>query len=1295
MRNAQDLCSTANLRFHACLSKRYSRSHFPAGYWCLRTFIRTGLLALFLPCAVPLLAEENYYLPHIADGQYAGGSIRTTFIFFNTGAHPAAVTMTLTGDDGAPFDAMLSELGPGTEFSFTLEPGALRAVQTDGSEPIRAGAARVTSSIPITTSAIFSIFDSGGRFLTEAGIGSSSPLTDFVIPVDTTENFNTGLALFNFNSESASLNLQLLDQSGQPRQTAVQSLGGKAKVAKFVTEWFPGLSGFRGTLRVTSGRPVAALSLRQNSQPLSYTTLPAVSSNSTQTEFILPQIADGQFAGGSMRTSLLLFNLSPQAASVSLSFTRDDGTPFPVSLPGLGVNSTFNVTLAPRAASYLQTVGSGSLTSGAAQVHSDVPIGVSAIFSIFDTQQRFLTEAGVGASAALAESTIPISDDGAFATGIAFFNPGSTPLTVSLALINEAGERVESAVLRTLEGKGHLARFVGEWFPGFSEFRGSLGVSSSAPVAALTLRQNAAPLSYTTIPVAQGAIAPRQGEGILLNEVRFRPGTGAPQFVELKMPAIAPGLPAGLVLENDKGETYRLPDTLQSSPAGSLLLVLFDGQNSVGGSTVHADRSTFLAGAGKVRLSTRDGTALDEIRWGFDEPYGPPLGQGGILFSPEPGMSLSRLPSSALAFDHSGWVSTPAVKATPGNANPAVGVTVLIPFHGAISPDPQLLLSWYPAPEAVQYRVQIAREPGFAAPVLDTATAAPPVSAGPFAAGNYYWRVQAIGQDGQPADFSPAALITVAPGQSNAPDARLDVEVTPSVPRISQRKDTRMLLLESTRETGPHAWDVAHPALDERDFADKGNCALASIAMINRFYGGNLSQDRIGYEIFKDRVEGPERDLNYGEGLSDVQVATGLSFALGSGARPFVVSATDPGASETFWNAVKTEIDAGRPMIGLIQWILSGDGHAVVIRGYSESSAGRRAILVNDPFFGPGNAPVYQYDLRPPFDPLSPGRWKGFVAVPLSGIAAKSDEPDISVDTDRDGIVDFDETKRFKTDPQKVDTDQDEITDKNDVRYSVFHPRFGYAYAWRACRSRPCRVAMEKNPDSDGGGCYDGFEDNNHDGRYQNSESSNFSRFDDHCHVKGVEIRNENWSLDTPSSVISWQSKVEARFCVGPLLPAQRSDPNAPAGQARVTFSARHTLQYTQFAGCGPFTITNSYDKTYSPNENSGSIGAVNRNALSLAFFPRPVAVEVVPVYAENPPCDANNEQPTLWPASSTIWGGLGFNSPPWSGRVTLSPATSFRQTRSYPVSNGTGQSTLYLWFPPNQGLTSQVCQIP
>ena len=38
------------------------------------------LLVLALGVPEPLYAQQSYYLPHIADGQFAGGSIRTTFV---------------------------------------------------------------------------------------------------------------------------------------------------------------------------------------------------------------------------------------------------------------------------------------------------------------------------------------------------------------------------------------------------------------------------------------------------------------------------------------------------------------------------------------------------------------------------------------------------------------------------------------------------------------------------------------------------------------------------------------------------------------------------------------------------------------------------------------------------------------------------------------------------------------------------------------------------------------------------------------------------------------------------------------------------------------------------------------------------------------------------------------------------------------------------------------------------------------------------------------------------------------
>jgi hypothetical protein len=1285
---------------HASPRWRLSRQHPD---WAV---LLAGLF-VYLVCSNPLFAQQTYYLPHIANGQFADGSIHTTFVLFNTGDKNADVTMSLTREDGTAFETMLSELGPGSEFAFALDAGASLVAQTDGTEPLTAGAARITSTVPINASAIFSVYDSNGGFLTEAGVGSSAPLAEFVVPVDTSGAFDTGLALFNFNAGAATVSLQLINQSGQPQGTAVQNLAGQAKLARFVSEFFPGLHGFQGTLRVSSNLPLASLTIRQNSQPLSFTTLPVVPANSSQLDFNLPQIADGQFGSGSMQTTLLLFNLSSIASDVTLTFTRDDGLPFAVALPGLGFDSTFRLRLAPGASSFLQTGGLGELTSGAARLTSDAPIGVSAIFTVYDTHGNFLTEAGVSASGALETATIPVEENGSHSTGVAFFNPGAFPVTVNLALIGEGGERTGDAVNQVVPGGGHVARFVADWFPGTSEFRGALGISVSAPVAALTLRQNATPLSFTTLPVGQGSVAPLQGEGILLNEVSFNPAATQPQFVELRMPADAPGRPAGFWLENEKGEQYHLPATLDSLPAGSPLLILFDGGNLVQGATVHADRMAFLnTESGSVRLLNSTGGLIDQIDWGANEPWGIPVGRGGVVFAAEPGTALARIPSSTQAFEGLDWIITFADQASPGSVNPAPGVAVLLPFHGAVSFEPDVPLSWYPVTGAVQYRVQVANESNFTAPVLDITVEAPPVHTGSLPPADYFWRVQAINSNGQASDFSPAPLLTITSGQSGATPSALQagnaLEVTLPVPLLAQRKDTRMLLLESSVETGPHAWDVAHPGLDEKDRADNGNCALASIAMIARYYGGNLSQDRIGYEMFKDRVKGPERDLNYGEGLRDEEVARGLSWALGATARRFVITEGDPGAATTFWNTVKAEIDSspGRPLIGLIGYGpgKNANGHALVIRGYAEDAKGNRFLLVNDPFFGPGINPVHQYSLFPPFEPFSTGRWKGFVAVPLSGIKVPPEEPEIALDSDRDGVVDFDESKRFSTDPLKADTDQDELTDKNDIRYSVFGTLLhGYAYNWRKCKVGPCRVPMEKDPDSDHGGCYDGFEDSNHDGkRLGGFETSNFTRFDDRCHLKGVEVRNENWSFDTPSSVITWQSKVDARFCLGPLLPSQRTDPNALAGQAEVKWTASHKLRYTQFAGCGPFTITNQYDKTYSPNENSGSIGLVDRNSLSIAFFPRPAGVEVTPTYSEDPACAANDpDKPTVWPGSSTIWGGIGFNWPPWTNRLTINPKPNFNQSLTYPITNGSGKSTLWIWFPPNQGQASQPCELP
>jgi hypothetical protein len=114
-----------------------------------------------------------------------------------------------------------------------------------------------------------------------------------------------------------------------------------------------------------------------------------------------------------------------------------------------------------------------------------------------------------------------------------------------------------------------------------------------------------------------------------------------------------------------------------------------------------------------------------------------------------------------------------------------------------------------------------------------------------------------------------------------------------------------------------------------------------------------------------------------------------------------------------------------------------------------------------------------------------------------------SDEPEIAMDSDNDGLVDFDETQRFGTDPFDADTDGDFVGDFIDVRASVFDATFGYANNPWATRLDVDgdSAAMELDADSDGDGCTDGQEDFTLNGDFEPllNETHNFDELDKRC----------------------------------------------------------------------------------------------------------------------------------------------------------------------------------------------------
>jgi len=574
----------------------------------------------------------------------------------------------------------------------------------------------------------------------------------------------------------------------------------------------------------------------------------------------------------------------------------------------------------------------------------------------------------------------------------------------------------------------------------------------------------------------------------LLNEVLFLPAQGESAFVELKSSGGQVAL-GGLYLVNERGESYSLPGEFNDLAFDQFLLILFDGTDRVEDKTIHSGLGGFLdPNSGFLELYASDGTLLDRAAWGPGQPASVKLTRGGIISDLEPGTSIGRFPLSVQP-DPLEWTVFSPTQATPGAANPQPGVEVMIPLNGAVITQTSFDLSWYPVPGATQYTVQVAGSEAFDAPVVDETVAAPELDV-QLSPGMYFWRVQAIAEGGGIADFSPTQTFSISPTSSISHLAAPRQQTSLAVPFLSQHKDTQMILLESKNEEGEHAWDVAHPGLDRNDPADYGNCALASIAMVNAFYGGDLSQDRIGFEVFHDTLPGPEYDLMYGQGLYPDQTTQALAFALDS--EP--VFRPQPETLDILWVDVQLAINADAPIVAA-----QLPGHAFVITGYYEDNT-TRFVMINDPWWG-------QYAVD-----IAGVRWKYYWMTSPDSIPVLND-PEIGMDSDGDGIVDFDEINRFGTNPNDRDTDKDSLEDKDDLRASIYDEQWGYALASLSFLGRDYDndgVKMELDEDSDGGGCFDGMEDFDLDGKYKEPETWNFDEEDDACFWGTEELYLEN-----------------------------------------------------------------------------------------------------------------------------------------------------------------------------------------
>lgn len=383
----------------------------------------------------------------------------------------------------------------------------------------------------------------------------------------------------------------------------------------------------------------------------------------------------------------------------------------------------------------------------------------------------------------------------------------------------------------------------------------------------------------------------------------------------------------------------------------------------------------------------------------------------------------------------------------PGPENPIQ----ISPLDGGVLEEVSNTLTWGGVAFADSYFVELDDDsllvsPAFALVSTDTSATVP----GVLPEGIYYWRVRVFEGGILSPRFVRYEVVNI-----DISSTERDKKVL-AVPHLIQHKDTRLLCIWNLRATdgderpgcdeaagsnGP--WDSAHATSRAHVRGCEHcswYCSRASIAMINNFKEGDLSQDRISYELWFNANAGrPEGDLGHNRGT--LKGASGG--AHGNGGR-WQILEWAVGAAVTYHAGapslatIKSEIDNDRPIY------VSTGRHASVLVGYDEFAPGLMIVKINDPW--PGN-------------PSWRGRraWTGTIAyhfrLPAAGINARKQEGTVTADSDGDGIRDFDEglpgypadrPRRFHAKFNEADSDSDEVADKNEIKNYTFHDKAGF-----------------------------------------------------------------------------------------------------------------------------------------------------------------------------------------------------------------------------------------------------------
>jgi len=311
---------------------------------------------------------------------------------------------------------------------------------------------------------------------------------------------------------------------------------------------------------------------------------------------------------------------------------------------------------------------------------------------------------------------------------------------------------------------------------------------------------------------------------------------------------------------------------------------------------------------------------------------------------------------------------------------------------------------------------------------------------------------------------------------------------------LAARKDSEMLCLDGCNESkdeinngeDDHQWDGSHENRTHYGEHEDSYCPYTAIAMVNSKYGGTVQRDEIAFHVKGRGTSTPFYDLSHSEGCIDDETMVGLRWAFNDCSEAAVHYSTlrPTDAQLIAW------IDEGRPVM------YSTDIHWMVVDGYRYVDKEIEGQFLNT-------------------DNDGTKAWRRFAThdfdsyfVPELGLNARSLGFESWWDSDSDGIVDLDEDERFQCNKNKVDTDKDQLSDKEEIKNYTFHRKYCGTHSGSSPKSLfdidKDKKWAENDCDSDGDGEFDGGEDINGDGN--TPDPGETCMFDKNAYEQEVEV---------------------------------------------------------------------------------------------------------------------------------------------------------------------------------------------